>query len=95
MSKKNRNNRESRDITMDAVKAFEASLKQAAKEPESETLSDNTVSYDEWWATRNQMLKQPQHIKEILLKDARARGLDKMETMDRWDWAARTYGLKF
>lgn len=95
MSKKNRNNYESKDTAMDAVKAFEASLKKVALESETEEVGDRKLSYDEWWATRNQVLKQPQHVKEILLKDAKARGLDKMETMDRWDWAARTYGLKF
>lgn len=77
---------------MDAVKAYEASLKKVVEvtiEPERK------IGFDEWWAARNPQLEQPNHVKEILLKDAKARGLTKTETMERWDWAARTYGLKF
>lgn len=76
---------------IDAVKAYEDSLKSSA--PQTEPAKK--IDFDQWWAIRSKDLGQPAHVKEIMLADAKARGLREPETLDRWDWAAHTYGLKF
>lgn len=54
---------------------------------------ESTVDFDKWWAERSLSINQPAYMKEILRADAKGRGLDKKETMERWDWAAKMFGL--
>jgi predicted HTH transcriptional regulator len=51
------------------------------------------ISYEEWYLMREEQINRPKHFKEILKVDARARGLNKKELVERWDWAARQFGL--
>jgi hypothetical protein len=83
MAKKN-----SENIDMKSIKEYERAMRSKAVQP-----SEEKVEFDSWWATRSPVLNQPNHLKEILKADAKARGLGKEETLDRWDWAARQFGL--
>lgn len=51
------------------------------------------VDFDQWWADSAAVLKQPAHIKEILKVDAKARGVSGKQSLDKWDWAAKQFGL--
>ena len=52
-----------------------------------------SVDFDQWWADRSAALKQPPHLKEILKVDAAARGVTGKQAFEKWDWAARQFGL--
>jgi hypothetical protein len=54
---------------------------------------DRCIDFDQWWIEKATTLKQPQHIKEILRVDAAARGLTDKQSIDKWDWAAKQFGL--
>lgn len=78
--------------------AIEALEKQSRKEAEKQVSQqpaqqESTVTFDEWWMSREADIKKPAYFKEILRVDARARGLVKKELHSRWDWAARQFGL--
>lgn len=83
MSTKNKN------ITK-SIKEYEKSQRQAAQKFVEVV---ETVDFDQWWADRSAALKQPAHIKEILKADAMARGLTGKQQKEKWDWAARQFGL--
>lgn len=84
-------NKKTGQIDMESIKAYERSMR-ANQEPSK---SEEIMDFDTWWAMRQPLLKQPQHLKEILKADSKARGLLVKESMDRWDWAARQFGLTF
>jgi hypothetical protein len=61
----------------------------------SKVVAPELLTFDEWWMSREQEINKPKHYKEILRVDAKARGLEKKELAERWDWAARQFGLVF
>jgi len=65
------------------------------KQDQPLVIEDKQVSFDDWWLAREAKLNKPLFYKEILKADFGGRGLSKKETMDRWDWAARQFGLKW
>jgi hypothetical protein len=78
--------------------AIEALEKQARKEAEKsqatqQVVEESSITFDEWWMSREPDIKKPAYFKEIIRVDARARGLGKKELRSRWDWAARQFGL--
>ena len=82
MAKKNQ------EVDMQSIKEYERAMRAKTEQPE-----ENKVEFDQWWVIRSTELKQPVHIKEILRADAKARGLAKEESVSRWDWAAKQFGL--
>ncbi len=78
-------------VDMESIKAYERSIRAKQERP----VEKEAIDFDTWWALRLAVLKQPQHIKEILKADAYARNLQTKESCDRWDWAARQFGLTF
>lgn len=99
MSKKTKGKQQdvgSTDVDWAAIEALE---KQSRKEAERSVAEqpaqqESAVTFDEWWMSREEQIKKPAYIKEILRVDARARGLSKKELRSRWDWAARQFGLE-
>ena len=77
---------------MDNARAYER--QQAAKDVPQESAAE-LVEFEIWWAARVGQLKQPVHVKDIMKADAKGRGLTGLQPMDKWDWAARKYGLNF
>lgn len=76
------------DIT--AIKEYERQLaeqNQPVKEPEE------LIEFEQWWSLVGSKLGQPPYVKGILKVDAKARGVKDLETMERWNWAAKQYGL--
>ena len=61
----------------------------------SSFVAPELLTFDEWWMSREQDVNKPKHYKDILRVDAKARGLEKKELAERWDWAAREFGLIF
>lgn len=78
------------DNNTKSIKEYE--MAQRAKVQELATV-DVVVDFDQWWADRAAVLKQPAHIKEILKVDAKARGVSGKQSLDKWDWAAKQFGL--
>jgi hypothetical protein len=87
MSKKNQENQ----IDAQSIKEYENA--QRIKNTPMPPLE--LVDMDEWWAKRAPALSQPSHIKEILKADAAGRKISGKQTVERWDWAARQFGLTF
>jgi hypothetical protein len=69
--------------------------KKMHKEDKPMVVESKSVSFDDWWLAREAELNKPLFYKEILKADFSGRGLSKKETMDRWDWAAKQFGLKW
>lgn len=84
-----KNKQESLDLDLKAIADFEKNK----RKQKTTTHTDDVVDFDKWWAERSNNIKQPSHVKEILKADARGRGLGPKETMERWDWAAKMFGL--
>ena len=74
---------------MDAVEAYEASL------PTAVPATEEKVDFSYWWVLRKDAIKQLDHLAEILKADAKGRGLAELEPLERWDWAARKFGLNY
>ena len=83
---------ESEKIDWAAIAAAEKAVQQA-EVAEVSASPEAKISYDEWWMSREQAIAKPKYYKEIIRVDAKARGLGKLETSDRWDWAAKQFGL--
>lgn len=77
------------DGDVESIKEYEKA-KRAKTKPAEEV---RVIDFDQWWAERSSALKQPSHIREILKADAGARGLVGKQPSDKWDWAARQFGL--
>jgi len=84
-----KNKQESLEPDLKAIAEFEKAQRKSASKKDL----DSAVDFDQWWTERASVLNQPAHIKEILRADAKGRGLGKKETMERWDWAAKMFGL--
>lgn len=81
-------NKKDESIEAQSIKEYERALRAKVESPLEEK-----IEFESWWAKRASLLNQPNHIKEILKADAQARGLKKEDTVERWDWAARQFGL--
>lgn len=81
----------SQTIDIAAIKEYER--QQRLKAPP--VPQEEKIDFEQWWLIRSPTLGQPSHVKDILKADARGRKLSSKETMERWDWAARQFGLKF
>jgi hypothetical protein len=80
-------------VDIAAIKEYERSQKE--KNAPEETPKQELLEFDQWWDMRKNTIDQPSYIKDILRVDAKARKLSKLEPIERWDWAARQFGLKF
>ena len=87
MSKKNQQDQ----VDAKSIKEYENAQRAKNAAPQIDELMD----IDEWWARRSSALNQPNHIKEILKADANGRKVSGKQTADKWDWAARQFGLTF
>lgn len=102
MSKKISKSQNSKEVTADSNEIDWAAIAALEKQKHQEVAIQVAVaspevllSFDDWWMLREQAIGKPKHYKEILRVDSRARGLQKKDTLDRWDWAARQFGLSF
>jgi hypothetical protein len=78
--------------------AIAALEKQAAAVAFNEVKTEEkqeVITFEDWWLMREQQLNKPYHYKEILRVDFKARGLGKKELLEKWDWAAKQFGLKW
>lgn len=78
-----------------AIKEYEKSQREAAQKLASNQEETKLVDFDQWWLERANVIKQPQYIKEILKADAKGRGLTGNQSYEKWDWAAKQFGLSF
>jgi len=78
-------------VDIAAIKEYER--QQRLKSPPLK--QEEKIDFEQWWLIRSPILEQPSYIKDILKADAKGRKLDTHETVERWDWAARQFGLKF
>jgi hypothetical protein len=94
MAKKTKKKSSSPD--MDSIKEFERQKRQKLLDSKkSEPAKEKELDFNSWWAKRSAVLNSPNHLKEILKADAKARGVDGLQTMDKWDWAAKMFGLEW
>jgi Zn/Cd-binding protein ZinT len=77
-----------------AIKEYERKNKAKAL-ADAQVVAEVLVDFDQWWSVRFPVLGQPSHLKDVLRADFKARKLNKLESLERWDWAARVFGLKF
>lgn len=72
------------------------SIKEYEKAQRSQVLKEDTVEaigFDQWWADNSSNFKLAPYMKEIIRADFRGRGLEGLNTNDRWNWAAKQFGL--
>jgi hypothetical protein len=81
-------------VDMKSIKEYEKSLRQDLSplaEPKEPDLK--RISFDEWWLNTLANTRLHPSAKEILKADAKGRGLDGLQAADKWDWAAKQFGL--
>ena len=83
------------EVDWAAIAALEKQALEKAKQSEPVSSAPELISFEDWWLLREAAINKPQYYKEILRADSAARGLGKRETVDRWDWAGRQFGLKW
>lgn len=77
-------------IDMKSIKEYEKAQRAKSQPQEDRVLE---VSFDQWWADKASSLKLAHHMKEIVRADFRGRGLVNSNTLEKWDWAAKQFGL--
>ena len=65
----------------------------ATKAPVKAVPAAAKVHFDAWWAMTEKKIP-PQHHKEIVMADFRARGLSHMESIQSYNEALKRYGVK-
>jgi hypothetical protein len=56
---------------------------------------DNLIDFDSWWVDINRRVTIKPWMKEIVKADFKARGLQKSETLGKFDDTLRLFGIKF
>lgn len=79
-----------KNVDMKSIKEHEK--KQRAKLAQQQEVVED-IDFDQWWAEKTAILKQPPYMKEIVRVDAAARGITGKQPIDKWDWAAKQFGL--
>jgi hypothetical protein len=83
-------NKSKQKIDMKSIKEYEKAQRSLVK---NETPNNQEIPFDQWWADRSAILKQPPHMKEIIHADFKGRGLTAKHAVEKWDWAAKQFGL--
>lgn len=83
-------NKNKQKVDMKSIKEYEKAQRSAARVEDSRI---ETVNFDQWWANRSSAIKLASHMKEIMRADFKGRGLENLNTMEKWDWAAKQFGL--
>lgn len=83
------------EIDWAAIAALEKEAHKVAVEEKTPQQEEKAMSFEEWWLLRETDINKPNYYKEILKADFKARGLHKLEKTDKWDWAAKQFGLKW
>lgn len=86
MSSKNK-----QKVDMKSIKEYEKSMRSEA--PKAAPEASPIVSFDEWWLNTLASAKLHPSMKEILKADAKGRGLEGQQTAEKWNWAAKQFGL--
>lgn len=94
MSKKTK--KTAKDKEMNSIKEFEKAKRQKLLESKKpEPAKEISIDFNAWWAKRSAALNVPNHLKEIIKADAKARGVDGEHPIEKWDWAAKMFGLEW
>lgn len=83
------------EVDWAAIAALEKEAHKTMVEEKTQQQEEKALSFEEWWLLREKDIDKPNYYKEILKADFKARGLQKLEKTDRWDWAAKQFGLKW
>lgn len=83
-------NKNKQKVDMKSIKEYEKAQRSLVK---NEAPNTQEISFDQWWADRSAALKQPPYMKEIIQADFKGRGLSLKHTAEKWDWAAKQFGL--
>lgn len=83
-------NKNKQKVDMKSIKEYEKAQRSTLKVEDSKV---EVVNFDHWWASRSSTVKLAPHMKEIVHADFKGRGLEQLNTMEKWDWAARQFGL--
>jgi hypothetical protein len=76
------------------LKALKDKIKKMETEQRVPSLNkDKLVSFDSWFHQRKDVIPK-HHMKEVIMADFKARGLDKEATTEQYDKALRMYGIK-
>jgi len=73
----------------------EKTLKKAKITIITEDKDSDLREFDIWWMDINRRVDMKPWMKEIVKADFKGRGLSDKETIERFDDALRTFGLKF
>ena len=83
-------NKNKQKVDMASIKEFEKAQRSKVQKEEAPTQS---VSFDQWWADSAASLKIAPSLKEVLRADFKGRSVEGLNTKERWDWAAKQFGL--
>jgi len=83
-------NKNKQKVYMKSIREYEKA--QRAQLPQKED-SIELMPFDQWWADNSSSLKMAQHMKEIVRADFRGRDIHGLNTKEKWDWAARQFGI--
>lgn len=82
-------NKNKAKVDMKSIREYEkAQRSQVIKEDAVEA-----IGFDQWWADNSSNLKLAPYMKEIIRADFRGRGLDGLNENDKWNLAAKQFGL--
>lgn len=76
-----------------SMKEYEKAQRETAAKLTNAEKSPVEIDFDQWWIEKSHLIKQPSYIKEILYADAKGRGLVGKQTSEKWDEAAKLFGL--
>jgi NADH:ubiquinone oxidoreductase subunit F (NADH-binding) len=85
MSSKNK-----QKVDMKSIKEYEKAQRLSAK---AEKQGSEEISFDQWWADNSASLKVSPHLKEVIKADFKGRGVEGLNVKDKWNWAAKQFGL--
>jgi hypothetical protein len=77
-------------IDMKSIKEYEKAQRSLVK---TEIAPSENITFDQWWVDKSNTLKQPPYMKEIVRADFKGRGLADSHSPEKWDWAAKQFGL--
>jgi hypothetical protein len=83
-------NKNKQKVDMKSIKEYEKAQRLSTK---AEKQSPEEISFDQWWADSAASLKIAPYLKEVLRADFRGRSVEGPNTKEKWDWAAKQFGL--
>lgn len=81
------------------MKAMEVAKREEALKESDVTIitgsDDEKIDFDTWWMDINRRVKMKSWLKEVVQADFKGRGLEKRESLEKFDESLRLFGIKF